>query len=71
MQMPARYSERLEAKRGVVAQLQHKLNRVRDRRAVRTSARRPVTRRAGWTTVSAAFLAFNLLGDVPDLKQST
>ena len=27
MQMPARYSERLEAKRGVVAQLQHKLNR--------------------------------------------
>ena len=26
MQMPARYSERLEAKRGVVAQLQHKLN---------------------------------------------
>ncbi len=29
MQMPARYSERLEAKRGVVAQLQHKLNRVR------------------------------------------
>jgi integrase len=29
MQMPARYSERLEAKRGVVAQLQHKLNRIR------------------------------------------
>jgi site-specific recombinase XerD len=29
MQMPARYSERLEAKRGVVAQLQHKLNQVR------------------------------------------
>ena len=29
MQMPARYSERLEAKRGVVAQLQHKLNRAR------------------------------------------
>jgi integrase len=29
MQMPARYSERLEAKRGVVAQLQHKLNKVR------------------------------------------
>lgn len=29
MQMPARYSERLEAKRGVVAQLQQKLNQVR------------------------------------------
>ncbi len=29
MQMPARYSERLEAKRGVVAQLQHKLNQGR------------------------------------------
>lgn len=29
MQMPARYSERLEAKRGVVAQLQHKLSQVR------------------------------------------
>ena len=29
MQMPARYSERLEAKRGVVAQLQHKLNSAR------------------------------------------
>jgi hypothetical protein len=29
MQMPARYSERLEAKRGVVAQLQHKLNSMR------------------------------------------
>jgi hypothetical protein len=25
MQMPARYSERLEAKRGLVAQLHHKL----------------------------------------------
>ena len=30
MQMPARYAERLEAKRGVVAQLQHKLNRAPD-----------------------------------------
>ena len=28
MQMPARYFERLEAKRGVVTQLQHKLNQV-------------------------------------------